>query len=86
MLYQRVTGDFYTINSEGKFTLPSSFFGLVICVICVVIWSRIEKFFKTVRRSKVTPVVRQLPYGSFTGAFSAFQIRTFCLECVWKKW
>ena len=22
MLYQRVTGDFYTINSEGKFTLP----------------------------------------------------------------
>ena len=23
MLYQRVTGDFYTINSEGKFTLPS---------------------------------------------------------------
>ena len=24
MLYQRVTGDFYTINSEGKFTLPRS--------------------------------------------------------------
>lgn len=24
MLYQRVTGDFYTINSEGKFTLPKS--------------------------------------------------------------
>ena len=23
MLYQRVTGDFYTINSEGKFTLPA---------------------------------------------------------------
>lgn len=23
MLYQRVTGDFYTINSEGKFTLPN---------------------------------------------------------------
>lgn len=23
MLYQRVTGDFYTINSEGKFTLPT---------------------------------------------------------------
>ncbi len=22
MLYQRVTGDFYTINSGGKFTLP----------------------------------------------------------------
>lgn len=25
MLYQRVTGDFYTINSEGKFTLPNSY-------------------------------------------------------------
>lgn len=24
MLYQRVTGDFYTINSEGKFTLPGA--------------------------------------------------------------
>lgn len=24
MLYQRVTGDFYTINSEGKFTLPNT--------------------------------------------------------------
>ena len=24
MLYQRVTGDFYTINSEGKFTLPAA--------------------------------------------------------------
>lgn len=28
MLYQRVTGDFYTINSEGKFTLPSIGFHL----------------------------------------------------------
>ena len=25
MLYQRVTGDFYTINSEGKFTLPEGY-------------------------------------------------------------
>ena len=30
MLYQRVTGDFYTINSEGKFTLPSTGKDLVI--------------------------------------------------------
>ena len=29
MLYQRVTGDFYTINSEGKFTLPDICFGIV---------------------------------------------------------
>lgn len=29
MLYQRVTGDFYTINSEGKFTLPCNFFLVV---------------------------------------------------------
>ena len=30
MLYQRVTGDFYTINSEGKFTLPGAFYVLVL--------------------------------------------------------
>lgn len=29
MLYQRVMGDFYPINSEGKFTLSSPFSGLV---------------------------------------------------------
>ena len=29
MLYQRVTGDFYTINSEGKFTLPRGYLGVV---------------------------------------------------------
>ena len=28
MLYQRVTGDFYTINSEGKFTLPRHKLGI----------------------------------------------------------
>ena len=29
MLYQRVTGDFYTTNSEGKFTLPRGYLGVV---------------------------------------------------------
>ena len=29
MLYQRVTGDFYTINSEGEFTLSNNIFLLV---------------------------------------------------------
>ena len=29
MLYQRVKGDFYTINSEGKFTLSCDVFGIV---------------------------------------------------------
>lgn len=33
MLYQRVTGDFYTINSEGKFTLPRENKILVLLII-----------------------------------------------------
>lgn len=30
MLYQRVTGDFYTIISEGKFTLSWKVYGVVL--------------------------------------------------------
>ena len=39
------------------------------CVPCSnIVWNR-KNFSKTVRRSKVTPGVRQLSYGSFTDAF-----------------